>query len=57
MLVRHNQIISERLTFGKNVGLYIPFWDDCVAAIEADAFRCGSFGCRTFLWRQYYERQ
>lgn len=49
MLVRHNQIISERLTFGKNVGLYIPFWDDCVAAIEADAFRCGSFGCRTFF--------
>lgn len=35
--------------FGKNVGSHVfVLGCNCVAAIEADDFRCGSFGCRAF---------
>ena len=52
-------------TFGKNAGLFHTCHRmSCVAAIEADGFRCGSFGYRTFYlpiikeWRfiQYEEK-
>ncbi len=50
MKVRHNLIdFQQWATFGKNVGLFHTIVGmNCVAAIEADDFRCGSFGCRTF---------
>ena len=45
-----NTIPMTVSAFGKNVGLFHTCHGmSCVAAIEADDFRCGSFGCRTFL--------